>query len=275
MKKLESGSLHMVIIAILGAGLIVTLGLLFYQNVLIKDNDSTVTTSSELSKNKSENTTALKSYCTDKEMLCFEYPNTWKIEKLTTDESAGAEKLSVTSEDGQLTLEFIAGISGIGSCCGPAPEGPVTIVSAERANSLTELGKNEYLSERADGAYVSEVITSDVTASYSDPSDLSTQVDKINGYIPQLILHNAAKLVAVQTYKAPNGGVELLNVMPGKNAIIQGPGSQGVGSMVFGTVPFESDKKQKLFKSIDEAEMQFTTRNYREAKQILLTAHYK
>lgn len=271
MHNKQSGSFHVVLLAGIGIALVGAVGYLFYQNVLVKDKVENVSQNSESQK---EPVKPKKEYCAPKEKLCFKYPDDWSIKQIDSTTS-NADNFTVTSPDGQLAIQFLSGIGGIGGCCGPMAEGPVTVVGANKVDDLL-LGTNEYLKDRADSAYVSTVVTSDVEAEFADPSDPSSaRKDSINGYIPQVLLHNANKLVTPSTFTEVQGGLAYNNLMAGKNASMDESDPANIGSFLFGTVTLDLDSKQKIYNTLDEAKKELSSKNFTTAKEILLSAQYK
>jgi hypothetical protein len=117
MNKNQSGSTHMIIIAVLASVLIGALGFMFWQNIINKPTE--VATANTPSSSVST-TPALKSYCTPLEKLCFDYANNWtyKADKVDGAVDGVSEIITISDADGKTWLRLQAGLDGIGGTCG-------------------------------------------------------------------------------------------------------------------------------------------------------------
>lgn len=119
MKKSESGSAHVIIIAILAIALVSALGMLFWQNIISKpkaDDSKTVASVSPTP----QPTPSTKTYCAPLEKLCFDYLSTWtvKSEAVNSASDGIAERVVVSDDTGTPWLSLQTGMGGIGGTCG-------------------------------------------------------------------------------------------------------------------------------------------------------------
>lgn len=270
----QSGSFHAILLAGIGIALVGAVGYLFYQNIVLR-NQIDSSQSSNVS-GGAESKVALKEYCAPLEKLCFDYPEDWAIKQNTDANTTSADNFSVVSPDGMLNIQFNSGLGGMGGCCGPTIDGPVTVVSAEKVLGL-RIAQSEWLQNRTEEAFVSEVIESDLAVEFSDPNDPGTGTLKaINGYRPQVLLHDSKKLAGIGTYNDIEGKIGLNNVMMGKYASMDASDPNAIGTFIFGTATLGiGDSNQKMYKTSDEAKKQFSMKQYTDAKKILLSARYK
>ncbi len=260
MRKLESGSAHIIIVVVIVLGIIGGLGYLFYVNIINKNHSDT--SPAIVTKTNDGEISSVKkiSYCTQYEKICFEYPDTWTVkqEKVSGE---NRDALSLTAPGDVVALVFESGIGAFDVCCGPMPEGVVEVVSATRA---TKFGEN---------TYVSEVVTPKVDGEYPDPSQPIVK-SVVKGYIPQLVLHHSASLSKQDRFTRTNGSIIADAVMNGKYAMVD-DNNQNHGSVLFGTVNFRITSDLKVYTTSEEAKKQFNTKSYQQAKEILLSANYK
>ncbi|USN97020.1 MAG: hypothetical protein H6797_02400 [Candidatus Nomurabacteria bacterium] len=266
----QTGSVHAVIIILLTLGLIGSVGFIFWQNFIVNGP-----TRGAVQSNKSTKSDVVKAeivevkkktYCATFEKVCFEYPEKWTIKQV--DELSGDSKDAFTIADPENTvvLAFQSGIgANDGSCCGPMPEGPVTIISSQKVPHFGEVASSQYDKDRSNGVYVSEVVTTSVKGVFPDPSEPIVN-SVIKGYIPQLVLHNSLTLAKKQTVTRINGNIT------GDSYI---NGQQNGTIFLFGTVTFSIKSTPKIFSSLNEAKAQLKGTSFQQAKAILLSAHYE
>lgn len=124
----KSGFAHLIIIAIvLGLGLIVSLGYIFYQNYIQSkevSNKNTTSSSSLSKKTVDENAVVLDKSVTENvtgENLTLDYPSSWIVDSKTAlnpSQETSNTKTFITSPDSNIKITFWAGIDGIGGTCG-------------------------------------------------------------------------------------------------------------------------------------------------------------
>ena len=146
MQKGQSGSAHVIIIAILTVVLVGALGVLLWQNVINKPA-ATVNSYAECVKSAGSmlqesypevcvtsdgkrftnpeqkvaevDKVTTKTYCAPLEKLCFDYPSDWTVKADDmTDKEGIAEHVVVSDEAGQAWLLLQTGMSGLGGACG-------------------------------------------------------------------------------------------------------------------------------------------------------------
>ncbi|QQR51589.1 hypothetical protein IPF89_02040 [Candidatus Saccharibacteria bacterium] len=85
----QHGSAHVIIIVGLVVALVAALGVVFYQNFIVKQSTTqTNTVSNTTTSDEVKNTVASKEYCATYEQLCFTMPDTWKVVDLGQPEGA-------------------------------------------------------------------------------------------------------------------------------------------------------------------------------------------
>lgn len=186
--KYQTGSSHVVIIAVLALALLGTLGFVFYQNFVAKPAQSANTagnTAANTSANKAASPSntpkqvTLKEFCTEVDKLCFKYPENWQVSS-TVDQSAKAtigfagEDVTIKNPSGNAYLYITAGMSGIGGTCNPNGSPDVTILEAY-TTKITGAKLQKPLPDRfADTAYA---------VKYVQPTDIGASTYRAGMYI--------------------------------------------------------------------------------------------
>ncbi len=145
MNKNQSGSAHVIIIAILAVALIGALGFLFWQNFINKSPEAEkiltyaqcakaegsviqesypetcVTKDGQRFTNSEQKVTdlPLKNYCSPLEKICFDYPSDWTVkpEQVNNDTDGVAERIVVADQTGKSWLRLETGMGGLGGMC--------------------------------------------------------------------------------------------------------------------------------------------------------------
>tara|TARA_B100001250_G_scaffold386146_1_gene382418 strand:+ start:328 stop:1146 length:819 start_codon:yes stop_codon:yes gene_type:complete len=268
----QAGSVHLMIISVLVVGLMVALGFIFWQNIIAKDEGRQGQQSGQLATGEEGEDEVVsekkETYCGEYEKICFEYPKQWKLSQIRNEgEDVAYDNVTITSPDDMVILQFRSGIGPVDICCGPIPKGPVKVVDTVKLSRFGEIAQNEYLSERTQEPYVSSIVASKVETTFSNPSDPSTQVDTVTGYIPHVLLHNATQLAKKQTFSGYHGSVGLDNLLPAKY--------NTDSSFIFGTITFDKETNPTIYNNLEQAEDALNNETYQQAKNILLSARYK
>lgn len=146
MKKqtLQTGSAHVIIVAVLVVALVGVLGWVLWQN-FYRDKEVAHT---PVTKDTSKSTTGQKKeFCIDSADFCFDYPVTWnvtptKIEYPGKDSEAWKENgnkaqytfdgATVTSPDGKVVLSAATGIGQIGGLCPDDVADRITVLATDK-----------------------------------------------------------------------------------------------------------------------------------------------
>lgn len=120
MKKSEIGSAHVVIIGGLIVALIGALGFIFWQNIINKPKMADTNTSASSPQPSKSPEVVLKTLCTPKEKICFDYPSNWsaQLAELDVDTGSVAERVVISDDSGKQWLRLRTGMSGLGGACG-------------------------------------------------------------------------------------------------------------------------------------------------------------
>ena len=273
----QTGSVHAIIIGILTAGLIGTLGFIFWQNFIKKDDSQKIvkSTTSSIKKAEVKPPVIKKTYCAESEKLCFDYPENWTIKNPDGDgEGIGADNLSTTSPDKSVVLYLRTGMGSRGGAFPSPPEGPVTVVNVEPALKIGAMSTEGY-DNSTSKAYVSEVITSDLDAEYAS-NGMDIISTKILGYYPVVVLHNSKQLSTKSTFLSVSEDGSLsprysawgIDHIPGRYT-----GKFDTATIKFGSSPYYA--KMKSYATVEEAKAQLKNPSFEQAKAILLSAHYE
>lgn len=260
MKKHDSGSAHVVIVALLTVALICAVGFIFWQNFVNKSATESLSLKEDMAISQKAISVKTTKYCAENEKLCFDYPTDWSIEKTAVDTTV-TDNILIKSPDRKVYLQLTTGIGPRG-IVGPTPEGPVKILNsypASKIGILTTISK-----DNTENAYVSEVVISSLEQKFiGDGPEFTTT---ILGYQPSLVLHNNSKLSKPGTFQALGGNVIFQSLMPGRY-----PGKFDSASIQFSSSLGDSGQ---IFKTLKEAEEEFKKEVYQQAKSILLSARY-
>lgn len=96
----ESGSLHVIVIAVLFVALMATLGIVFYQNFIAKKSDDKPQQTTQTTVKPDDITTARVAFNSD--IYALDYPSGWKAATAKVADSAmGGSTAKITSRDGR------------------------------------------------------------------------------------------------------------------------------------------------------------------------------
>jgi hypothetical protein len=117
----QTGSAHVVIIVILIIALISTLGFVFWQNFIAKDDkvEPIVQTSAQKGTPKE---IVYKTYQTDIHPISFKYQDTWSLENAQANDQYAFSRSVDVETDKADKISFSVGGQGIGGTCGPNDE---------------------------------------------------------------------------------------------------------------------------------------------------------
>ena len=237
MKRSESGSAHVVIIAVLAVALIGALGTLFWQNVTNKpkDTETKVVTSASPTPSKAPST---KTYCAPVEKLCFDYPSAWKVSSEPVDaESDGmVESIRVSDEKGQAWLHLETGLTGVGGACGNDDNSYTKVLSTHS----TAIG----------GSYLVNEGTSQWNSNEAYVASWATYSGTRKNWTIDMELNTAKAVQSIGKIDPCDVGLGIVN---GKNAKAEGMSSPGpfvfkydVGSNTNKTYATESEAAAAL-----------------------------
>jgi len=103
-KKSQSGSAHVVIIAVLAVAFIAMLGVVFYQNFIAKKSDDSAQTNQPLVTAPSEATTRV---AFNSSIYDLDYPKNWKVTTKPLDSSAaGGSLTTLANQAGTVSVTF-------------------------------------------------------------------------------------------------------------------------------------------------------------------------
>jgi hypothetical protein len=260
MKKYDSGSAHVVIVALLTVALISAVSFIFWQNFVNKPTTESLSSKKDMTIPEKVVSVKTTKYCAENEKLCFDYPIDWSIEKTAVDTTV-SDNILIKSPDKKVYLQLTTGIGPRG-IVGPTPEGPVAILNSYPA---PKIGILKIISkDNTENAYVSEVVISSLEQKFiGDGPEFTTT---ILGYKPSLVLHNNSRLSKPGTFQALGGNVTFQSLMPSRY-----PGMLDSASIQFSSKLGDSGQ---IFKTSNEAEEEFKKEVYQQAKSILLSARY-
>lgn len=133
----QHGSAHVVIVVCLLVALIGTLGIVFYQNFMMKSSQAAQQQELSATPAKKDETATdkkneLSEFCLPLEKLCINYPSTWSVRggpvvsishiDATHTEEMTAEKYHLNNAEGLTVLYVQSGIGGLGMICEPERE---------------------------------------------------------------------------------------------------------------------------------------------------------
>lgn len=250
----QHGSAHVIIIVGLVVALVAALGVVFYQNFIVKQSTTqTNTVSNTTTSDEVKNTVASKEYCATYEQLCFTMPDTWKVVDLGQPEGATLpyklDRLEIRTDTDKKVLHLYTGIEGIGGSC---PDEDKTTLSTVAVYTTKLTG---YADEWSDNtAYAVKAISKGMNGKYSAGMYLTTTKE------------------LTDVGNSQNCGFGYTTLIMGKrlNDGYGGHGSISFGSIGFGstTTPSEYDTKSLASDSLNTDEMN-------KAYDILRSAHYK
>lgn len=221
MKKSETGSAHVVIIAGLIIALIGALGFIFYQNIINKPKMADTNTGTTSPRPSSSPEVAMKTLCTPKEKICFDYPSNWsaKLTELDADTHSVAERVIISDDSGKQWLKLQTGMSGLGGACGGDDDGSYSKVLRTHTTAVT----GSYLVGSYEGA-------SDKVADTAYAVNLLDYSGTAKNWIIRMELNNAK---AVQNVgKIDACAATFYSILNGKNAAWNSS-SKEPGSVVF------------------------------------------
>lgn len=196
----------------------------------------------------------INTYCVTGERLCFDYPDNWKVNKVSkTDTEPGntGDDVIVTDKSATLPLELQSGMGGLGGACPDEAQKPVYVLQPtsiilmngfESAYSLDQLK-------------VAKVVVSD---------------DSGKQYIPTLYVTGQKEYTKEGTINAC--GIFLSEFMYGRYAVQSSESSDSPGAFRFGYTGFNPTI---LYSSVDAAKNTYASLVYEQATAILASLRYQ
>lgn len=255
MKKHESGSAHVVIIAVLVIGLIGALGILFWQNIINKPSDATTTDGIGKATSSPAPSPSTKAYCTDIEKLCLNYPLDWKVtaQKVDNQTDGLAERIVVSNKAGEAWLRLETGMGGLGGTCDSSDGSYSKILK-----TYTTKVAGTYLVSEATKAYFVDTAYAVGWVMYNGTTKRWTM---------DMELNNSK---AAETIGKVDSCALGLGVLNGKNA--KAEGSDTAGSVAF---KYYTGKDDTTYASEAEATKALGSADALAAYTILQSAHYE
>ncbi len=228
----QHGSAHVIIIVGLVVALVAALGVVFYQNFIVKQSTTQTNTVSNTTKSDEVKTTVVsKEYCATYEQLCFTMPDTWKVVDLgqPTDgrciSRVQIDRLEIRTDTDKKVLDLYTGIGGIGGVCSDEDKSLLSVDCRVYTTKLTG-----YADEWSDNtAYAVKAISKGMNGKYSAGMYLTTTKE------------------LTDVGNSQNCGFGYTTLIMGKrlNDGYGGHGSISFGSIGFGstTTPSEYDTK--------------------------------
>ena len=252
----QHGSAHVIIIVGLVVALVAALGVVFYQNFIVKQSTTQTNTVSNTTKSDEVKTTvASKEYCATYEQLCFTMPDTWKVVDLgqPTDGRLSGEykidRLEIRNETGTKVLGLESGISGIGGVCSDEDKSPLSVMSVY-TTKLTGYA-DEWSDDRA---YVVRVVSKGIDGKYHAGMYLTTAKELTN------------------LGETQNCGFGYTPLISGKK-LDYGNGAHG--QLSFSSVGFGGTSSLPKYDTKTAAFDSLNTSDMNKAYDILRSAHYK
>lgn len=253
----QTGSTHVVVAGILVVALLGALGFIFYQNFIVKNTSKTANTSNaaDTSTPAASNTpvqpATAKTACSEQEKLCFTYPVSWKATVGSTSKTFAKDgstikqdNVTLTPNNGDMTLFLTNTISQIGGSCDPASSTDNFETIESYKTALTVSGGD-----------------------YSTPEVYAIKAiiksDTGRGYEAGVMLTN---LKLVESVGNHGPCVMYASVIPAKN-------TSGYGDMQFTNDKFGGDPPAYVA-SRSDALNKLNTTSYKEAFEILKSVHY-
>lgn len=193
-----------------------------------------------------------KTYCTEAEKLCFDYPDSWELEKFETGatlEGAEGDLIELTPTAGGPVLVLESGIGGLGGVCDEASMKPVTVISTIPMPEMTGF-EDEY---SLDMLQVTRAV-------YTNNDD---------AYVAAIYVTDSEEYATPGRFDAC--GVEYSQFMNGRNARISGDSDQA-GAFYFG---YTGHSMETAYSTYEEAEEIYETPVYQEAATILSSLRYE
>ena len=137
----QRGSIHAIIIGLLTLGFIGTVGFIFWQNFIQKEDVSerknTISTETNASDVKTKKV-EMNEYCAEVEKICVDYPATWKVKATVEEGTDGKDSVDqVTFYEGdKATLYIDTGIDGVGGYCEPDESNGVVYILKSQQLSI-------------------------------------------------------------------------------------------------------------------------------------------
>jgi hypothetical protein len=251
MNKNQSGSAHVVIIAVLAVTIIGALGFMFWQNIINKPTVATTSTPSPAVSTKP----ALKSYCTPLEKLCFDYPHDWTVtsEDVNADTDGVDERFIIKDQAGKPWLRLATGLNGIGGSCGNEDNSRVNIVKTHTTKITGSYLVNDVAKEYlVDTVYAVVSIGDDTTGRW--------------GY--NMYLNNSKVIQSVGKVDPCDIGLSVFN---GKNTKITG--SETAGAIKFGL--YTDDTPGATYANESDVTAAFSAPDATKAYNILQSTRYE
>lgn len=221
MKKNETGSAHLVIIAILSLIIVGLLGFTFWQNFMQKETDSN-SSSQESSKTSSKITTptssevALTEIATDDSVgtnLTVKYPKTW-IMKHAEHSDAGvgvySKQYEITSPDSDLSVKYIVTNVGGGGTCDPVNGDEIVQLDKSDIPGFTKAKFVSYSSN--DGTFFAGIMNNNketTSAKIGDSSCSATTFASLSGLVGDIL---SSKLSQKETSVSLTLTIEFKNI---------------------------------------------------------------
>ena len=200
----------------------------------------------------------LQEACAPYEKLCFEYPEGWKIDVGESElDGKKIDVMTVSSPTNEVTLKLNSGISGMGGACFPEEYGKVYRVK-NQATKLTGYTPDEWRS--------SDVRVMALVVSNLDETKFVIGVE----------LTNSKELVNNEVSSACNAAFSAL--IDGKNAAqYDGVAGKVIFSTGVGPTSATDDllPPSKQYASLSEAKKALESEEWKQAFDILASAHYK
>lgn len=203
---------------------------------------------------QTDDSMTVKSYCTEAEKLCFEYPDGWTIDTLKAD--GGGESgfkgdlLKVASPDKKIVLTFESGIGGLGGTCPEEDRVAVNVLASTPAASLSGY-KDEY---HIDVPHVARVA-----------------YERDGSFTAALYLTTVAEYSTIGVID--RCGIGFSQFIDGRNSVLSSEFA-GAGVMQFGYDSTTSDGVP-TYKTLEAAKAAFDTPVYKQAASLLASVHYE
>lgn len=255
MTRRDSGhAVLIVVIIIIALAILGLLGWLFWNNFI---NKPTTTTSNHATTSGTSNTPAqqvtTKTYCTQAEKLCFEYPQNWMIDDSHTVNSQEpgfkGDYVYVMPPNKELTLKFQSAIDGIGGTCDPDSAGTVKLLDPTPVASLSGYADQYNVDEPVVVRVVGQTSGKYTATLFATTSKSSTQVGTVSAC-----------------------DIGFGEFIKGRYSVLS---SNYAGAGLFVFTSERAADSQTTYASQAEAEAVFDTEIYKQAVGIIASLHYQ
>lgn len=270
MEQPRTNKKYTIIIAILSIFLVAAIGVIVYLTLFAPKEEVKQNTQNNQAKTEESEVAVKKvSYCAEHEKMCFEYPEDWTLSSTpwkydipNGGPDAELDRVTLVARDKTVRLTLQSGISGIGGACFPEDAGKVSIVK-KKATTI-----NDY---KADNGNVPTAYAMAIVRSNKEETE----------FTPVIGLTTLSALIDGTSKSACD--VTYFGIVEGRNSLLsQGEGYKDYGGTQFvtgaalgQTADMEKEVATKTYGTFEEAKKALESESYKQAFDIIASAHYK